>query len=182
VLELAANAVTTLSIWLAVRNHVHTWTTGIVGCLLFMVLFYEKQLYADATLQVFFVASSLVGWWQWKHGTDGDRPVTKSSFPTIGVIALVALAVTAGYGWLLLKLTDDFMPFVDASVLILSVIAQCLLMQRKVESWPFWIAVNSLSVGLYISRGMNITAFLYAAYWFNAWYGWYRWRSLCAKV
>ena len=42
-LEIAANVVTTLSIWLAARNSRHTWSTGIVGCVLFGVQFFRSQ-------------------------------------------------------------------------------------------------------------------------------------------
>jgi len=57
------------------------------------------------------------------------------------------------------------------------VIAQCLLMQRKMETWPFWLAVNTISVALFLSRGLLVTAALYAAYWLNAWYCWWRWKK-----
>ena len=39
-LELAANAVTATSIFLAARNNEHTWWTGIIGCTLFGMLFW----------------------------------------------------------------------------------------------------------------------------------------------
>ena len=180
-LEIAANAVTTLSIWLAALNSRHTWSTGIVGCVLFGVQFFRSQLYADATLQVFFLATSAMGWRQWRHAGAGvvraERPVTRARAGTLAWMALAALAVTLGYGALLHRFTDAYMPYVDAAVLALSVVAQCLLMMRQIENWAFWIAVNTLSVPLFASRGLSLTAVLYAAYWFNAWYGLWRWRD-----
>ena len=180
-LEIAANAVTTLSIWLAARNSRHTWSTGIVGCVLFGVQFFRTQLYADATLQAFFLVTSALGWWQWLHAPSGaartERPVTRARAGTLAWMALAAAVVTVGYGALLHRFTDAYMPYVDAAVLALSVVAQCLLMLRKVENWGFWIAVNTLSVPLFASRGLTLTAVLYAAYWFNAWYGLWRWRG-----
>ena len=180
-LEIAANVVTTLSIWLAARNSRHTWSTGSVGCVLFGVQFFRSQLYADATLQGFFLVTSALGWWQWLHAGTGaaraERPVTRARAATLAWMALAALAVTVGYGALLHRFTDAYMPYVDAAVLALSVVAQCLLMRRKVENWVFWIAVNTLSVPLFASRGLTLTAVLYAAYWFNAWYGLWRWRG-----
>jgi nicotinamide mononucleotide transporter len=179
-LEIAANAVMALSIWLAARNSVHTWSTGIAGCLLFALVFLRHQLYADATLQVFFVTTSLVGWWHWLHSESSQgagRPVTRARSSTVFTWLIAALAVTITYGWLLHRFTNAYLPYVDSSVLALSVVAQCLLMQRKIETWPFWLAVNSLSIGLFLSRGLWITAALYSAYWFNAWYGWWRWKE-----
>jgi len=179
-LEIMANAVMTLSIWLAARNSIHTWSTGVAGCLLFSIVFVRSQLYADATLQLFFIATSLIGWWQWIHpalraGTR-ERAITRARLRVILWMTLGATAVTLAYGWLLHRFTNAYLPYVDSSVLALSVIAQCLLMQRKIETWPFWLAVNTISVALFVSRGLLLTAALYAAYWVNAWYGWRQWK------
>ncbi len=183
-LEISANLVTTLAIALAARNHVHTWSTGIVGSVLFGIQFFQSQLYADATLQVFFIATSVIGWRQWQHAAAArgsgaapvQRRVTRATPRSLAWMAAAALAVCLGYGALLHRFTDAYLPFVDAAVLGLSVIAQCLLMQRKLETWPWWLAVNTLSVPLFASRGLHLTAVLYAVYWCNAWYGWWRWR------
>ena len=58
-LELSANLVNLLSIAPATRNSVHTWWTGLIGCALFGWLFFTAQLYADVTLQIFFVITGL---------------------------------------------------------------------------------------------------------------------------
>ena len=180
-LEIAANSVMALSIWLAARNSIHTWSTGIIACVLFTVVFLRNQLYADATLQFFFIATSLVGWWHWFHptspGIDGERAITKTNPHTLGWLATAAIVVTLSYGWLLHQFTNAYLPYVDSAVLALSVISQCLLMQRKLETWPFWLAVNTVSVALFASRGLLLTAALYSAYWLNAWYGWWRWHK-----
>jgi nicotinamide mononucleotide transporter len=42
-----------LAIFLAGRNSVHTWWTGIVGCGLFALLSFQSNLYADVLLQAF---------------------------------------------------------------------------------------------------------------------------------
>jgi nicotinamide mononucleotide transporter len=177
-LEIAANALTALSILLAARNSVHTWWLGIAGCAAFTAVFGQARLYADATLQVFFVVTSVVGWLQWLHGgCDAEpRPVTRASAMTLALMAAGAAAVTVGYGALLHRFTNAFAPFVDSAVLALSVVAQCLLMQRRLDTWPAWLAVNSISVPLYLVRGLHLTAALYVLYWFNAWYGWWHWR------
>jgi nicotinamide mononucleotide transporter len=180
-LEIVANAVMALSIWLAARNSVHTWPTGIAGCALFCLVFVRNRLYADATLQLFFIATSLIGWWQWRHPASAanarERPITKVRPSTMTWMTLGAAAVTFAYGGLLHRFTNAYLPYVDSSVLALSVIAQYLLMQRKLETWPFWLAVNTISVALFFSRGLLVTATLYAAYWVNAWYGWWRWKK-----
>src|SRR5262245_45704526 len=174
-MEIAANAVTAVSIWLAARNNAWTWPTGIIGCGLFGVVFLQTQLYADASLQLFFIATSLIGWWQWFHRPDSqgihERPVTDASSATLVWMAVAALLTTLIYGTALHRFTNAYLPYVDSAVLALSVMAQFLLMQRKIATWPTWLLVNTISVALFASRGLIITAVLYACYWVNAWYG-----------
>ena len=177
-LEIAANAFASVSIALAARSNIHLWWTGIVGSALFGVLFMQTQLYADATLQLFFIATSVWGWRLWRRGGAGHTPtpVRRSPRHLVFGLTLGAVAVTALYGSLLHHWTNAYAPFVDSAVLCFSVAGQLLLMQRRIETWPAWLVVNTLAVPLFASRGLTLTAVLYAVYWFNAWYGWWHWR------
>lgn len=176
-LEIAANAVMAVSIVLAGRNNVHSWWLGIVGCALFAVLFHDVRLYADVALQVFFILTCIVGWVQWLRGGGGaPLPITSASVRTLAQLAVAGIAATAAYGLMLREFTDAYAPFIDSAVLAFSVIAQLLLMGRRIETWPVWLLVNTISVPLYASRGLNLTAVLYAAYWVNALVSWWWWR------
>jgi nicotinamide mononucleotide transporter len=176
-LEIAANAVMTLSIFLAGRNSVHSWWLGIVGCSMFASLFYGVQLYADVALQVFFVLTCVAGWVQWLRGAGGKpRPITSASTRAVARLAVGGLVATAAYGLMLREFTDAYAPFIDSAVLAFSVVAQLLLMGRRIETWPVWVLVNTISVPLYASRGLYLTAALYAAYWINALVSWWWWH------
>ena len=180
--ELAANAVNAVSILLAGRNSVHTWWTGIVGCLLFGWVFFAARLYADATLQVFFVATSAAGWWRWARGAAGvELPIARTRPATLAGLAAAAVAVTLGYGLVLARFTDAYAPFVDSLVLALSVLAQFLLMARRLETWWCWLAVDSVAVPLYLARDLRLTAVLYAAFWVNALVALRHWRRELAR-
>lgn len=181
-LEIAANVMTSAAIFLAGRNSVHTWWSGIIGCSLFAVLFFQWQLYADVVLQAFFIVSSILGWWQWMKGQQGaPLPITHAGWPMLMWIAPVCVAATALYGALMHFYTDAYAPFVDSAVLVLSIAAQLLMMQRRVENWPIWIVVNTIAVPLYASRGLHLTALLYAFYWVNAVVSWIAWRKLAVE-
>lgn len=179
-LEWSATATTALAVWLAARRHIATWPIGIVGCLLYGALFAASQLYADATLQAFFIATSAIGWWQWRRAAQAvDRPAPAPlRWSVWGLMLAAGGVVTLAYGSLLFHWTDAFAPFQDSAVLTTSVVAQVLLMQGRRETWPVWILVNTLSVPLYLSRGLDVTAGLYALFWLNAWHGWWHWRRM----
>lgn len=168
-LEIVANAVMAASIFLAGRNNVHSWWVGILGCLLFAVLFYQVKLFADVALQLFFIVTCAIGWVQWLRGAHGKPlPITRVNLRVLAWMVPAGIAATALYGFLLHRYTSAYAPFIDSAVLVFSIIAQLLLMGRRLETWAFWLLVNTISVPLYASRNLNLTAVLYGAYWINA--------------
>ena len=178
-MEIAANIFNALSIVLAGLNSVHTWWVGIVGCGLFGYVFYASQLYADVTLQVFFIVTSILGWINWRPGAAGqEMPVRRTPLPLFLLVTLAGAIVSVLYGWLLHHYTNAYAPFLDSVVLAFSVLGQLLLMQRRYESWWFWLLVNTIAVPLYFVRGLHLTSYLYFFFWINAVVALVRWRKL----
>lgn len=179
-LEIAANIVLVAAVFLAARNHWSTWPLGVLGCILFAFLFFEAKLYADVTLQIFFIITNLAGWRIWMNPANGksERPVTQANpFMIFVVLFPLALLTAFGYGTFLLRTTDAHFPIIDSMVLTLSVIAQFLLMGRKLETWIFWVLVDLIAVPLYAAKGLYLTSAVYAAFLINAVYGYINWRN-----
>ncbi|MES2153253.1 MAG: nicotinamide riboside transporter PnuC [Pseudomonadota bacterium] len=182
-LELAANGLMALAVLLAGRNSVHSWWTGIIGCVLFGWLFYDTHLYADVMLQLFFIVTNLLGWWHWIRGNQGKPvPVSHANFASLAWTVPVGMVATAAYGAMLHYYTNAYAPFLDSTVLVFSIIAQVLLIQRRIENWAFWLLVNSIGAPLYFSRGLYLTAALYTGFWINAILSWLWWRELARRA
>jgi nicotinamide mononucleotide transporter len=188
-LEIAANVFNLLSVWFSARNSVHTWWSGIVGCALYGLLFVEVRLYADVTLQAFFVVSCVIGWWNWRRGgrvaeagdVPAELPITRVAPLTAAGFAAIAIAAAAGYGWLLQALTDAANPFIDSTVLALSILAQLLMVARKLETWPVWFVVDCIAVPLYASKGLWLTGAVYFFFLVLVVMGWVRWTRLVGR-
>ncbi|MEO6875914.1 MAG: nicotinamide riboside transporter PnuC [Opitutaceae bacterium] len=176
-LEFAANVFNAGSIVLAGRNNIHTWWTGVVGCVLFAWVFFHARLYADVTLQAFYILTSVIGWWNWSAARRGmPLPVRHVQRVTAVWLGLAAISVSLSYGWILHRYTNAAAPFVDSLVLAFSVLGQFLLMGRRYENWWCWLLVNTIAVPLYLSRGLHLTAALYVLFWINAVVSLRRWR------
>ena len=167
-----------LSVYLTVRRSIWCWPAGIVSVLAFMLLFYEIKLYADMCLQVFFLVTSVQGWYLWLH--DGDQrtplPITRLTRGQVVVLSVALVACVSAVGYVFDTYTDAHIPFWDASTSGLSVLAQLLLVRKKLESWYLWVAVDLLSIGIYAYKQVYLTASLYVLFLVLATMGLIAWR------
>lgn len=155
-----------LSVWLTVKASIWCWPTGIVSVAAFALLFFEIKLYADMLLQIYFLVTSIYGWYLWLHGGRNGTELPISTLSRTQMVALgVGLALSIYVvGYLFSTYTDAHIPFWDATASGMSVLAQILLMRKKYENWHLWIAVDLLSIGIYIYKGVNLTAGLYVIF------------------
>jgi nicotinamide mononucleotide transporter len=51
-----------------------------------------------------------------------------------------------------------------------------MLNMRRIENWVLWIAIDVVSVGLYLNRGLNLLAALYVAFLVLSVIGLKQWR------
>ena len=181
-LEISANISNLISVFLANRNSMHTWWIGIIGTALFAFLFYEVKLYADVTLQFFFIGTSMYGWWKWLRGgaDSGELEIGRVSIRSLSSYIALSILVLLSYGSFLYYLTDASYPYIDSIVLVFSVLAQLLLMSRKLETWYFWIVVDIVAVPLFASKGLYLTSAIYFGFLVNAVFGLLNWRRIYA--
>jgi nicotinamide mononucleotide transporter len=162
-LETAGVVTGAACVMLVVRRSIWNFPVGILSCAAYLVFFADGRLYADAGLQVLFIALGIHGWVAWARGRTNAEPVRR-----LPLGELTALAAAFPAVWLaltrLLEHVNGAAPVYDAFVTTLSLVAQWLLNRRYVESWLGWIVVDQVSVVLFWSRGMYLTAGLYALF------------------
>lgn len=171
------------SVWLNARQNVFGWPTGLINVGLYTLIFFKGQLYAMMGLQVLFFAISLYGWYQWLRGGQQHAGIAVSKIPVRLGVALAAgsLVGTAGLGWALHVHTGDQQPFVDAGVSVVSMVAQWMMARKYLETWWIWIAVNLVSVPLFLVRAEYPTALQYTVFLGLAVSGLLQWRRSLAS-
>ena len=160
---------------LVVERSIWNFPIGIFSCGAYLVFFAEGRLFADAGLQVVFIVLNIVGWIAWARGKVVTKPVTRIGLTELTILAVMFPAVWLGLAELL-KAVNGAAPVFDAFVTALSLAAQWMLNRRHVESWLAWIVVDQVSVLLYWSRGMHLTAGLYAVFLVMCVAGLIEWR------
>lgn len=168
-----------ISVYLTVRQSVWCWPTGIISVVAFAILFFQIKLYVDVGLQVFFTVTSLQGWYYWLYGGQNktELPISFLTRKQIAVLALALALCVLVIGYVFDTYTDAHIPFWDATASGLSVVAQILLMRKKFENWYLWIAVDVLSLGIYLYKEVYLTAGLYLVFLILAIGGLLAWRN-----
>ncbi|MGZ8379100.1 MAG: nicotinamide riboside transporter PnuC [Gemmatirosa sp.] len=177
-LEILAAVVGAISVYLSGRQRLLAWPTAIVNVLLYAVVFHRAKLYADMGLQVVYAILSCYGWYEWKYG--GARrtplPVTRAPARLWPLLLTLAALLTLLVGGGLARWTDASIPYVDSALTAVSLVAQWMMTRKLLENWLVWIAVDVVYVPVFISRGLHVTAALYAVFLGLAIAGWIAWR------
>ena len=166
IIEWVAAALGVINIRLVFFRSVWNYPFGIAMVALYIFIFFEKRLYAESGLQIFFILAQLWGWYLWvKVGGDDDRvPVRWLGGWSRAVWFTVTAAVSLNLGWVMHQFTNAAMPYADAGIAGASVAAQILLAYRRIENWVLWIAIDVAAIGLYINRELYPTAGLYGGF------------------
>jgi nicotinamide mononucleotide transporter len=160
------------------REHIWAWPIGLVNVGCFFFMFWEAKLYADMTLQVFFFVLSIYGWVVWLTKREGAkvRPTRTITWRLSVVLGLLLITVTLIWVYVLKHFTDASIPYADAFIATLSLLAQYLLSSKVLENWLCWVAVDVLSIAMYFYKGLNGVAFLYVIFLIIAAAGYISWK------
>lgn len=164
-LELLSFILSIATVLLNIRRTHWAWLFAIISSAMYGIVFYDARLYGDASLQLVFIIASAWGWREWLRG-DGERPLVVSTLDRAGWMrALAGWALGFALLWAFLRAyTDTDVPGMDGFLTAGSLLGQLLTARKKVESWHTWIVVDVLYVGLYIYKGLHLTALLYALF------------------
>ena len=182
-LELISFILAATTVILNIRQKHWAWLFSIVSSATYAAVFFDARLYGDMGLQFVFIAASVWGWYQWLHGTDNGPLLATWMKPANRGWSLAAWLV----GFVILStfldnFTDTDVPHADGFLTAGSLVGQLLLARKKVENWHVWIAVDILYVGLYLYKGLTLTAVLYGVFVLLAIAGLRTWAAVARKT
>jgi nicotinamide mononucleotide transporter len=166
-----------LCVYLAAKNIIWNWPIAIISVAIYIFIFFNAHLYADMGLQFYFLAMNIYGWYFWsrKPATDDKTPVVliKKKEILFSVIAILIFTYILGS---VLKYTPASYPFIDSFCTACSLIAQIFLARKVLENWLIWIFVDIIYVGVYLFKGLHLTAIMYVIYVGIALMGYIDWK------
>ena len=182
-LEVTAVVFAMAYLLLAVRENVWCWFFAFISTAIYTVLFWDVSLLMESALNVYYMLMAVYGWYQWtRGGTNGDdlphalavRSMTGAQH-ALTITAIAVLSLVSGY--LLGEHSTAAWPYVDSFTTWASVITTYLVARKYLQNWLYWIVIDTVSIPLYIDRGLNLTALLFVAYVVIAVVGYFKWRD-----
>lgn len=176
-LEAAGVLFSVLYLVLAIRQNLWCWPAAFVSSVITIAVMFGARLYSEAGLNVFYAAMAVYGWYQWRYG-GGERALPISMWPLKLHATAVAGSVVASVaiGWLMSRNTDAAFPYLDAFVLVSSIVTTYMVARKILENWLYWLVIDSLSLYLYLERGLLMYAGLFVLYLVLVVIGFARWQ------
>ena len=165
---------------LAVRENILCWYCALFSTAIYIHLFWNVSLLMESALNVYYLLMAVFGWYQWKYGgrQQSTLKIQRLSAQNNLLIILAVLLATAVSGWLLSQHSDAAWPFVDSFTTWGSVVTTFMVAKKVLENWLYWLVIDSVSIPLYIDRGLYLTAFLFLVYLFIVVAGYLNWRKI----
>jgi nicotinamide mononucleotide transporter len=164
---------------LAVRENILCWYCALVSTTIFTFLFWDVSLLMESALNVYYIIMAIYGWHQWKFGGSKKSGVFISSLglrENILIITIILIATLVS-GWLLSQHTHAAWPYVDSFTTWASVVTTFMVAKKILENWLYWLVIDSISIPLYIDRGLYLTAILFMVYIVIVIIGYLNWRQ-----
>lgn len=148
------------------KENILVYPTGIINTVLYTwFCFSWWNLYAEGSLNFYYTAMSLYGWYIWSRKKDGKvLPITYNTkrdwFISISffIISWVVLF------FILKTYTNSSVPLGDSFASAAAYTGMWQMTRKKVENWIWWIITNIASIPLYFYKGAAFTSVQYMVF------------------
>lgn len=185
-IELTAAIFGVISVWYARKEKILVFPFGIINVAIYIYICFEARLYANACINMVYLASNIFGWYMWSRtGDDNQKLQIRRNSPRQQIItwSSVLLIYVAVFFLLRWVNRDDaayltsWLPRIDAFNTSFFLVATILMAVKRLENWHFWIIGNIVSIPIYASQGLYFTSGQYAIFLVLAIMGLREWNA-----
>jgi nicotinamide mononucleotide transporter len=172
-----------LYVILAAKESIWCWPAAFISTLIYTVLFWEGQLPMQALLNFYYMGMAIYGFMLWRKQTAESDNLIISARPLkfhiiyIGAGLLASLSI----GYYLSSIPETRLPYLDALVMVFSVMTTVLMARKVIENWLYWIVIDAFAIALYWQTGFYVTIIMFLVYLVLAVYGYRNWQKILAN-
>ncbi len=151
---------------LVIRQNIWCWICAGISSAIYVWLFIGARLYMESLLYAFYVAMAVYGWAIWKRGGQDEADLPVRIWPlrvhAAAVATIMVMAVISGS--LLDSYTDAAYPYIDSLTTFAAIWATFLVARKVFENWWYWLLIDAVSIVIYWTRELELTALLFVVY------------------
>lgn len=164
---------------LARKNNSNNYLFGIAGISLTLYVMIQSKLYAEFTLNLYYLVMSIYGWLYWKFGKrKSETTISETTNNEKLITAGIVLGTFAVFYFFLTNFTDSDVPILDSLVSAFAWAGMWLMARRKIENWVLLNISNIIAIPLLIHKGLYLYAVLTAFLFIVAISGYLEWRKI----
>ena len=168
-------------ILLAIKQNLWSWVAAFFSTLIYSILFFDASLLMDSALNIFYLVMAVYGWYSWKYGNikaqNEQLKITTygitNNFKIIGILILISIVL----GYIMANYTSADFAYLDTFTTVFAVFATYMLAKKVLENWIYWVAIDTVSIYIYIQKGFYLTAVLFAIYTVLACVAYIQWKK-----
>ena len=171
-----------ISVWLAKKNHIGVFPTGMISTSIYVYLLIKWGLVGDMLINAYYFGMSVYGWVIWSRVNDQQQTtlitrINQLEWKYLFLLFVGSLGFVYGvYQWF--GLWNSSTAMIDTLTTAIFFSGMWLMARRKIENWIFWIVGDIISVPLYLIKGFSFTSLQYLIFTFIAIYGYLEWKKI----
>lgn len=179
-MEITAVLFAIIYLLLAVKQDVRCWYAAIFSSFLYFFIMMSANLYMEAYLQIFYIFMAIYGWFQWNKISEDKSKFIVRTWSIKQHLIVISSVISLAYisGSLLNIYTEAALPFIDALTTWGAIIATYMVAKKLLENWIYWFVIDSISVLLFMSRGLYLTSVLFFVYLIIIYFGYKSWTKI----
>lgn len=166
---------------LAAKENSWCWLFGILSCACIAYADFTKyQLYADGSLQIYYVLIGFYGWYQWRYGNSDKKGLKITTLTPLNHLLIIGggIVLTFPMYFVFTNYTDAALPLADSITTTFSVITTILVTRKILGNWLYWIVIDIAYIFIYAQQQAYLFTLLMVVYLVIAIVGYWNWKRI----
>lgn len=174
-LEIGVVITTLLYNYFLINQKIYCWLFGFLASVFGLIIFYEKQLFGQVALHIFYAIMAIYGFIIWGKRQDKNYVINWPLKYHLFAGILGVLFTIAAY-YCLYYFYHQESNILDIIITIFCIIATFKEAHKVLSAWLYWIVLNIASLVLYLQSNLKIYALLMFVYALLSVRGYLVWR------
>ena len=186
ILEFIAFVFGILSVWLAKKENIWVYPTGLIATIITTYLLYIAGYLGDMMINGYFTLMSIYGWYKWTekaNNTDAliiTRTNNREKAIGFGLFFITIFVVFRIYNFFDYEIRKDNYIDIFASGIFFT--GMWFMALKKLENWTLWIFGDLIVIPLYAYRGLGMLSLQYLIFTILAILAYLEWKKILKKT